>query len=258
MATSAVTEESIITLRDSCDIQTESVPRVQESYRCQVKHSSRRRKWPLRTIGSRSLLLILTRLFILNCSEKLTLVRMTYSYAHLERVNPDYPWIKGEAMLGIVSRYKLVSCSLKAMWLISIVGIYTICEKCLPVAETTISILQLFLFATPQFLLFGVFIVTAVPLAIDQITGGSNANISALLVWLGWGRWAYFCGIAVAAIAGSVFNNCTNFNTSQINMIMSLLPVLLLSVGLILDFHFHHKLVKEPVTVNPVSLISKS
>ena len=38
---------------------------------------------------------------------------------------------------------------------------------------------------------------------------------------------------------------------------MSLLPVLLLSVGLILDFHFHHKLVKEPVTVNPVSLIFK-
>ena len=28
-------------------------------------------------------------------------------------------------------------------------------------------------------------------------------------------------------------------------------------VGLILDFHFHHKLVKEPVTVNPVSLIFK-
>ena len=40
-------------------------------------------------------------------------------------------------------------------------------------------------------------------------------------------------------------------------MVMSLLPVLLLSVGLILDFHFHHKLVKEPVTVNPVSLILK-
>ena len=35
------------------------------------------------------------------------------------------------------------------------------------------------------------------------------------------------------------------------------MPVLLLSVGLILDFHFHHKLVKEPVTVNPVSLIFK-
>ena len=33
---------------------------------------------------------------------------------------------------------------------------------------------------------------------------------------------------------------------------MSLLPVLLLSVGLILGIWFHHKQVKEPVTVNPV------
>ena len=40
-------------------------------------------------------------------------------------------------------------------------------------------------------------------------------------------------------------------------MIISLLPVLLLSVGLILDFCFHHTLVKEPVTVNPVSLMFK-
>ena len=26
---------------------------------------------------------------VVKCSEKFTLVRMTYSYAHLERVNPD-------------------------------------------------------------------------------------------------------------------------------------------------------------------------
>ena len=91
------------------------------------------------------------------------------------------------------------------------------CEKSLPVAETTICILQLL--ATPQYLLLGVFIVTAVPLAnIPGYTGGSNANISALLVWLGW---AYICGIAVPAIAGSVFYNCTNFNTSQVSMVMS-------------------------------------
>ena len=40
-------------------------------------------------------------------------------------------------------------------------------------------------------------------------------------------------------------------------MLISLLLVLLLSVGLILDFYFHHKLVKEPVTVNPVNLVFK-
>ena len=38
---------------------------------------------------------------------------------------------------------------------------------------------------------------------------------------------------------------------------MSLLSVLLLFVALIMDFCFHQKLIKEPVTVNPVSLIFK-
>ena len=140
MATSAVTEESIITLRYSCDIQTESVPRVRESYRYQVKQSSRRRKWTLRTIGSRSLLLIPTWLFV-----SLSAPKISHSYTHLEKVNPDYPWIKGEALLGIgtlsissrivsllaevvISGYKLVSWSLKSMWFISIVGsIISIC-----------------------------------------------------------------------------------------------------------------------------------
>ena len=37
----------------------------------------------------------------------------------------------------------------------------------------------------PQYLLLGVFIATAVPLELDQITGGSNANISPYLQWLG-------------------------------------------------------------------------
>ena len=148
----------------------------------------------------------------------------------------------------VISPYKLVSWSLKAMWFISIVGsITSICEKSLPVAETTICILQLFLLATHNIYFW------EYSLSLQDNWWISNANISALLVWLGW---AYFCRIVVPAIAGSVFYNCTNFNISQVSMVMLLLPVLLLSVGLILDFHFHQKQVKDPVTVNQVSQVS--
>jgi peptide/histidine transporter 3/4 len=103
-------------------------------------------------------------------------------------------------------------------------------------------------------MLLGAFIASAIPLGIDQVTSGSNTNISAFVTWLGW---ASFCGFSIPGITGSVFYNCTHLMESEVRMIMSLLPVLLLSVGLILDFHFHHKLVKEPVTVNPVSHIFK-
>ncbi|CAI8032588.1 hypothetical protein GBAR_LOCUS18421 [Geodia barretti] len=110
------------------------------------------------------------------------------------------------------------------------------------------------LIAVLQFSNLGVFLASAVPLGIDQVTGGSDANISAFIQWLCWG---FYSGFAITSILGSVLLNCSRLQPSEVSMVMSLLPVLLLSVGLILDFHFHHKLVKEPVTVNPVSLIFK-
>ena len=103
-------------------------------------------------------------------------------------------------------------------------------------------------------MLTGGYFATAIPLGIDQINGGSNANISAFLQWY---YWANCSGVAISAIIASVFYKYTSFLTSEARMILSLVPVLLLSVGLILDFCFHHKLVKEPVTVNPVSHIFK-
>ena len=88
----------------------------------------------------------------------------------------------------------------------------------------------------------------------DQIISGTHTNISAFLQWLGW---ATFSGLAVSAITASISYNCSNLSESEISMIFSLFSVFLFSVGLVLDFCFHHKLVKEPVTVNPMSLIFK-
>ena len=42
---------------------------------------------------------------------------------------------------------------------------------------------------------------------------------------------------------------------SDVSVILSILPVILLSIGLIIDFYFSHKLIQEPVSSNPVSLI---
>ena len=48
-----------------------------------------------------------------------------------------------------------------------------------------------------------------------------------------------------------------HITAQEVTMMMSLVSTILLSVGLVLDFLFGHKLVREPVTVNPVTLIFK-
>ena len=59
----------------------------------------------------------------------------------------------------------------------------SICEHGLPMATTKGLIIHQLLLVVPQYLLLGA---TAVPLAIDQITGGSNANISACPSTVSW------------------------------------------------------------------------
>jgi peptide/histidine transporter 3/4 len=276
MATSARVGEGITLIKpcsDDINKLTESASGIQEDGN---RHGGRRtdrqrRKWRLRGIGSSSLLLILTWGFIISCSINFT--QETFDvYYQVEKERTVPLWVV-EANIVVISslscitipivsliaevaigRYKLVSYSLKAMWFISIVGsVITICGETLPATKALVFIAKLFLLV-PQYMLLGAFIASAIPLGIDQVTSGSNTNISAFVTWLGWGS---FCGFSIPGITGSVFYNCTHLMESEVRMIMSLLPVLLLSVGLILDFHFHHKLVKEPVTVNPVSLIFK-
>ena len=261
MATTADADESIIILRHST--LRASLPGMN---RCETKQ--KRKKWPFRSIGSSSLLLILTWQFIIQCSLSVTRNRIQYQMS--ETVNKDSQWIMGDTLLGVATlsiscpiasilaevafgRYKLVSFSLKAMWIISVFTcIVSICQEYLPLTNTTLLLFQLLVLVTPQYLLLGIFIASAVPLGIDQINGGSSVNISALIQWFGW---VYFSGMALPLILGSIVYNFMDFKI--ISMIMSLVPVLLLSVGLILDFCFKTKLVKEPVTVNPVSLIFK-
>ena len=261
MATRPRAEERI-TMSKSCSNQlTEVTPGI-NPVQCTEKQS---RKWRFRRIGSRSLFLILAWQFIIECSLSSTLQRFNLILESRE----TSLWLIQGNVLGIstllcisipiasllaeaaIGRYKLIKFSLRAMWLISIcASIISLCENSLPVAKSALYIILM----APQYSLLGAFLASAVPLGIDQINGGTNANISAFIQWL---LWAYLSGIAVPSLLRSVFYNCTNFQAHEVSIVMSLLPVLLLSVGLILDFYFHHTLVKEPVTVNPVSLIFK-
>jgi peptide/histidine transporter 3/4 len=267
-------------MRESCsgdDVTVmESSPGVQESNICRVRHTSRRRKWRHRSIGSRSLLLILAWVFIICCSLNLTLKTMKQYKSNLspeKKENPAFLWLVEPKYALVISsvivitipiasllaevvigRYKLVIYTLKGIWLLSIVGnVLTLCGKTLPVADSMQYNIHLIILLL-QYMLMGAHLSSAIPLGIDQISSGSDANISAFIVWL---VWTIFSGLVVPSIVAPVLYSCTHFQTSEVSMVMSLLPVLLLSVGLILDFHFHHKLVKEPVTVNPVSLIFK-
>ena len=267
--------ENAITLRDSCstinNTQAKSTPRLHK-----FRHFGRllRRKWQFRSIGSRSILLILIWQFLITCSLGITLGELqVYTLALKDEpvaaTPKDETYPLEVAATGIlvlccsilpissllaevaIGRYKLISYSLKLMWLLYIVSaVISVWEE----SPVTLYFFQLFL-ALPQFLLLGAFLASAVPLGIDQIVSGTNTNISAFIQWL---SWAFYSGFAIPDIVVPVLYSCTDFfKKSQVNMIMSLLPVILLSVGLILDFCFHHKLVKEPVTVNPVSHIFK-
>ena len=248
-------------------MQGESASVIREVDRSQVRLSNRRRKrkCPCRSIGSSKLLLIIFWEFIISCSTLLTWHNFLFSLERDDREEEESTVSYIRIVISIttiscpitsllaevvISRYKFVSLSLKAMWLLSLIA--SIITLCVPVEKSILYLTLLVIL--PQSLLTGGYFATAIPLGIDQINGGSNANISAFLQWL---YWANCSGRAISAILASVCYKYTSFPTSEVSMILSLLPVLLLSVGLILDFCFHHKLVKEPVTVNPVSLIFK-
>ena len=156
----------------------------------------------------------------------------------------------------VISRYKLVRYSLRVMWFLSIVSCaLTITGYSLTTATSTLSTFRLFLMLLPVAILFGAFLASVIPLGIDQIITGSNNNISAFIQWM---LWSIAVGNSVVKTVGYTAYTCMHYQESDtLIMILSLIPVFLLSVAIVLDFFFGHKLVQEPVTVNPVTLIFK-
>lgn len=257
------------TSRDSTtDIDQETTP-------TRVPLTKKRSKWQFRSIGSSQLVIILVWGFIINCSLRLTLYKLEYPHFKLERdeeENSFSPWqvhwndvifnttfaiscpIAGLIAEIFVGRYKLISYSLRGLWLLFITGcVLSICEYCLPKAGELIFYVQFFLVVVPGYVMKGAFLANAIPLGIDQITDGAHTNICAFIMWLVWSTLG--CSDGSASVLAPVIYKCSQIRTSDVILILSLLPVLLLSVGLLIDFFLSHKLIQEPVGINPVSLI---
>ena len=272
-------DEEGISLIQSCTDNTPPALESQDTRVCQVPHTEGKRKWQFRTIGSSHLVIILVWGFIIDCSLRLTDYRLQYPHMQLENMqleedNSVSPWLTHWSEIATsvtfaiscplagllaevaVGRYRLISHSLKALWVLSIAGsALSICEHCLSRAGNTMYNVQFFLVALPAVALKGAFLANAIPLGLDQIIHGSITATCAFILWLGW--ISFGSGYSIATLLAPVLYKCSHMPTSDVAVILSILPVILLSIGLIIDFYFHHKLIQEPVSTNPVSLIVK-
>lgn len=274
---------------DSSDSEKESISSLTESRsslnNCRVnserakgKNTCRQRRWwrncKYRGLGSSSLLLILAWYFITGASLQSSLNRLEIELTN-ENTSTGFFLLLIEkkkifAILVVllvlsipvaslfggvaISRYKLVSYTLKLMWTLSIVNsTLTMFEPFF--SKTTalhLCTARLVVVLGPQVILFGAFTTCVVPLGLDQISSGSSANISSFIHWL---VWTFYSGIAIPGILDSAIQYCSNLKQGEKIILSSLFPVMLLSVGLIMDFCFSNRLLKEPVTANPITHI---
>ena len=267
MAVNVIAEDSVTQV-------TESVTDIQErSSSRSTRHVGRAKtKWPFRSFGSSKILILLAWTYIMNCSQHIR-ENMAEEYVLNSKRDTIPQWLVQlnsiiysvafavscpiASLLAevVVGRYKFISYILRAQWLLFLSGtVGAVCYYYLITPNTTSYLLGHYLIAIPAIVIKGAYSAVVISLGLDQIACGSNGNISSFIVWF---LWSAFSAYSTADILVPIFYYCTNFKESEAILILSLLPVLLLSVGLILDFCFHHKLVKEPVTVNPVSLIFK-
>ena len=262
---------ALISEREPDSELTPSAQRIQESGSSHARLTNIcRRKWLLRTPGSRKILLILAWMFAVPFSQSVNDNTDPLSYYGKGAISPWLEKFNDVMRLVafviscpvanllaevVVGRYKFISFILKAMWFLRTVGLsISVYEYCLHTGSVTSYMIGYYLFNIPTASLHGAFVAVTIPLGLDQIAGASTTNIIAYIVWY---LWVVFCSYRIGEILVSIFYHCSCLQTMEVRIMMSLMSALLFSVALILDFCFHHKLVKEPVTVNPVSLIFK-
>lgn len=274
---SNTTDEDINLLSSSDDsiALSTSPTNNQDNLASEVAQTTQSRKSPFRSIGSSRLVLILVWGFLINCSLRLILYRLQYPHLKLEKSkdeNSYSPWLThgNDVVFNItfaiscpiagliaevwVGRYRTISYTLRILWLLSIAGsVLSLCQYCLPHADKVIYNIQLYLVVVPGYVLKAAFVANAIPFGMDQITDGSNSNVCAYIVWFVWA--CFGSSYSIPSMLGPVLYKCSHLPDRLVSLTISILPVVLLSIGLILDFFLKHKLVQEPVSVNPVSLI---
>ena len=87
----------------------------------------------------------------------------------------------------VISRYKLVPMSLRAMWVLSIIDtVFKILVYSLSIPHSELFYVKLIIIVLPCTILLVAFLASAIPFGIDQIITGSNDNISAFIQWIVW------------------------------------------------------------------------
>ena len=256
---------SLISTREADSILTQKKAEIQDGRISQPNPSvRRRRKWQFRSVGSRNTLMIIAWIFIIFCSQH------SIDITETEKLSPWLGQLNSIMKLAtfaiscpiasflaevFIGRYRFISFTLRVLWLLHSAGLgISLLEYCLHKDNTTLYLIGHYLLALPANIFQGAFLSVAISLGLDQIAGASNTNINAFVVWC---VWAIFGGYSMAEMLQEILQQGSHLQAGEVSLIIILLPVILLSVALVLDFNFHHKLVKEPVTVNPVSLIFK-
>ena len=97
-----------------------------------------------------------------------------------------------------------------------------------------------------------------IPFGIDQMEDGSAEQYSSFVHWYYWTR-NFSLGVVLTIILHSALLPCSKSlfpeHSDQIDLIVLLFEVGLLSLALILDFRFSQVLVKEPKAQNPLQIV---
>ena len=182
----------------------------------------RMKKLKFRGIGSRYLLLLLAWIFLIKFSLNTQVLRKPLDQVVDHAANKSHQLI-GVYSLSVLSlasivsipaasllaevvlgRYKMVKYCLKAIWLFSIGNcIISLIAYSTQLVESKVNTIQLYLTQLPSLCIFGAFLVSAMPLGIDQLIYGSGANISAFLLWE---VWVTYCGLITPYITANVIS----------------------------------------------------
>ena len=142
-----------------------------------------------------------------------------------------------------LGRYKVIQYSMRLLWIAVIASNIIIALQYYLVKNAATSNIVT-VFTTIGVVGSAGIIVNSLQFGIDQLTDASSSEITSYISWYIW-------NFMLAFTTGVIFTNCL---TRYISMSYFVLP-LSCTLSILSDCCFNHRLVKEPVTNNPLKLI---
>ncbi len=230
------------------------------------QHAPAKRKCcpQVRRIGSKGAVLVIMWTFLSYAS----LINPVYENIFAEGT-PDYLTkasiigIGAVVLIGPVAglfasiyygRYKTVRTSLWLIWTGNGVTVpLFILQWFLPDSQQILSYSGFLIAAVVSFVGFGLFLGNSVPFGLDQMPDASGEQIKAFIHWY---TFSVLTGLYIAG-PGPAFIMCTKLDSSDIDLILSLISVVLPSVTLCSSFLLRGWLTIEPEGINPVKNVCR-